>query len=306
MGREFSGFLHYNSQLGMVALEPCFDVAPYTRSEPRMRKDPWPQEREYKKVGFLLWSIWCINQPWIFENSEFYSVVDTTAFFKNLVPQKRFDTSVHSSTMLGLKSLVAALFAAACALPLVVAAPPPTRTFTVRAYASPSPIGVGLTGYYLVAKNGKFFIQQNPPSPKPTLYVTHIGEAYLVSRHACSTPLLCSPPQHILTQSVVSRSRPFAINPPLTTTQLDHGRPNLHRHRRRLARVLLILFLLASRRQHRQLPTPRHRQRRHLTRQRRPKHGATSPGELQLDRFRQPRLFCVQHHPPAFQVDQRE
>lgn len=102
--------------------------------------------------------------------------------------------------MFSLKSLIAGL-AVACALPLAGAVLPPTRTFTVRAYIWPFPVGSGLTGYYLQANNGNFYIQKNPPAPKSTLFVSRLGKAYTVSDGSiviCLTsPLLpYSSPRH--------------------------------------------------------------------------------------------------------------
>lgn len=77
----------------------------------------------------------------------------------------------------------AALLVGLAALPFTLAAPSPTptRPFVVRAYESPSPVGKGLSGYYLSAQKGSFYLTQAAPSPKPVLDVDHSGQAFLVS-----------------------------------------------------------------------------------------------------------------------------
>ena len=86
--------------------------------------------------------------------------------------------------MPGLKSIFsAALVIALAAVPFTSAAPQPTATrpFTVRAYQSPSPVGQGLSGYYLAVEKGAIYLTKTAPYPKPTLDVDHFGQASLVS-----------------------------------------------------------------------------------------------------------------------------
>lgn len=84
--------------------------------------------------------------------------------------------------MLGLKTMLSALVVTAFALPSTVASytPTPTRTFTVRAYQSPYPAGTGLSGYYLKAESGSFYLSEEVPKQKPVLSVDNYGQATLV------------------------------------------------------------------------------------------------------------------------------
>lgn len=78
--------------------------------------------------------------------------------------------------------LAAATFLAACTLALANSPEPtPTRPFTVRAYQSPYPIGQQLTGAYLSAEGGNFYLSQTAPASSPVLKVDQYGQAYLVS-----------------------------------------------------------------------------------------------------------------------------
>ena len=57
--------------------------------------------------------------------------------------------------------------------------PPPSRTFTVQAYESAQP-ETTLTGYYLNADDGVFYLTKDAPKTKPILSVDHEGKAFLV------------------------------------------------------------------------------------------------------------------------------
>lgn len=74
---------------------------------------------------------------------------------------------------------LALTFLAACAIPLALA-DSPTRTFVVRAYQSPYPIGQQLSGDYLSAKDGSFYVTKVEPAKKAQLNVDPYGKAYLV------------------------------------------------------------------------------------------------------------------------------
>lgn len=55
------------------------------------------------------------------------------------------------------------------------------RLFTVQAFESPDPSGVGLTAYYLGAtKSGTIYLSATAPSPATVLYVDSGTRAYLV------------------------------------------------------------------------------------------------------------------------------
>lgn len=70
-------------------------------------------------------------------------------------------------------------FLAACAIPLALA-DGPTRTFVARAYQSPYPIGQELSGAYLSANSGSFYVTKAEPAKKAQLNVDPFGKAYLV------------------------------------------------------------------------------------------------------------------------------
>lgn len=70
-------------------------------------------------------------------------------------------------------------FLAACAIPLALA-DNPTRTFVARAYQSPYPIGQQLSGAYLSAQSGSFYVTTAEPANKAQLNVDPYGKAYLV------------------------------------------------------------------------------------------------------------------------------
>lgn len=70
-------------------------------------------------------------------------------------------------------------FLAACTIPLALA-DSPTRTFVARAYQSPYPIGQQLSGDYLSAKDGSFYVTKAEPAKKAQLNVDPYGKAYLV------------------------------------------------------------------------------------------------------------------------------
>lgn len=74
-------------------------------------------------------------------------------------------------------------FLAACAIPLALA-DSPTRTFVARAYQSPYPIGQQLTGAYLFAQSGSFYVSKAEPAKKAQLNVDPYGKAYLVTNPA--------------------------------------------------------------------------------------------------------------------------
>lgn len=84
-------------------------------------------------------------------------------------------------------------FLAACAIPLALAASP-TRTFVARAYQSPYPIGQQLSGAYLSAQDGSFYVSTAEPKKKAELNVDPYGKAYLVRNLLNpSPPLLTNP-----------------------------------------------------------------------------------------------------------------
>ena len=104
-----------------------------------------------------------------------------------------------STLLLGLASL--SLIQAG---PLIsrASAPPPTRPFTVSAYASPYPIGQSITGYNLTARKGNLYLSpkangkhkiplpvqnysDNTSVQKAVLFVSGEGKAYLVGRFPC-------------------------------------------------------------------------------------------------------------------------
>lgn len=98
--------------------------------------------------------------------------------------------------MLGPKTMFSALVVTAFVLPFTFAydTPTPVRTFTVRAYQSPYPAGTGLSGYYLNAADGSFYLSEEAPKRKPVLSVDHYGQATLVvSLHAPSPFSFLSP-----------------------------------------------------------------------------------------------------------------
>lgn len=70
-------------------------------------------------------------------------------------------------------------FLAACAIPLALA-DNPTRTFNARAYQSPYPIGQQLSGAWLSADDGSFYVSKAEPAKKALLNVDSVGKAYLV------------------------------------------------------------------------------------------------------------------------------
>jgi len=86
--------------------------------------------------------------------------------------------------------LLAAVLVVAVPSPTKVSVPSPTRAFTVRAYESPFTVGQGLTGYYLTAYDGDFFIFKSAPSGgEVKLNVDVHGEASIVSGSLKGAPL---------------------------------------------------------------------------------------------------------------------
>lgn len=71
-------------------------------------------------------------------------------------------------------------FLAACAIPLALADGGPTRTFVARAYQSPYPIGQQLSGAYLFANSGNFYVSKAEPATKAKLSTDSGEKAYLV------------------------------------------------------------------------------------------------------------------------------
>lgn len=70
-------------------------------------------------------------------------------------------------------------FLAACVIPLALA-DSPTRTFVARAYQSPYPIGQQLSGDYVSADGGSFYVTKAVPAKKAQLSVDSSGKAFLV------------------------------------------------------------------------------------------------------------------------------
>ena len=79
----------------------------------------------------------------------------------------KLSNSILSALWLGL-----ATFSLTQAGPLAsrTDAPPPTRPFSVAAFQSPSPVGQGLTGYNLTARNGNFYLSPKHDGKPETLY----------------------------------------------------------------------------------------------------------------------------------------
>lgn len=85
-------------------------------------------------------------------------------------------------------------FLAACAIPLALA-DTPTRTFVARAYQSPYPIGQELSGAYLSAAGGSFYVTKAEPAKKAQLNVDSAGKAFLVRDLLPSFPFFSLTPQ---------------------------------------------------------------------------------------------------------------
>ena len=89
--------------------------------------------------------------------------------------QFKMKASISISFVLWL-SLANLLFTKAALLGSRASSPSPTRPFTVSAFESPGPIGQGITGYNLTARDGNLYL-----SPKPNgklgiaLPTAHIG-----------------------------------------------------------------------------------------------------------------------------------
>lgn len=94
--------------------------------------------------------------------------------------------------MLDLKIMLTVLVVTAFTIPLTFASyiPTPTRKFTVRSYESPYPAGTGLSGLYLYAESGSFYLNKDAPSSKPVLSVDNYGQATLVV--SCYPPISSS------------------------------------------------------------------------------------------------------------------
>lgn len=92
--------------------------------------------------------------------------------------------------MLGLKTVFTAFAVAAFTVPFTFASSTPTRTtrpFTVQAY-QPYTDGPGLTGYYLHARDGFFYLARQASNPQLVLSVDNYGLATLVVRLHPSSP----------------------------------------------------------------------------------------------------------------------
>ncbi|MCJ1264174.1 hypothetical protein MMC22_004045 [Lobaria immixta] len=88
--------------------------------------------------------------------------------------------------MLGLKTVFTAFAVAAFTVPFTFASSTPSRTtrpFTVQAY-QPYTDGPGLTGYYLHARDGFFYLARQASNPQLVLSVDNYGLATLVSSAA--------------------------------------------------------------------------------------------------------------------------
>ena len=79
-----------------------------------------------------------------------------------------------------LATLPFAFLASASTTPTSVKRQASSTQFTVRSYESPFPEGQGLTGYYLDARQGDFFLTKKAPSNPPVLSVNQENRGTLV------------------------------------------------------------------------------------------------------------------------------
>lgn len=105
------------------------------------------------------------------------AIIYSPKIFFNLKSQHLHYPSIPQQVKM-LKFL-ALTFLAACAIPLALA-DNPSRTIVARAYQSPYPIGQQLSGAYLYANGGSFYVSKAEPPKKARLNVNEIGKAYLV------------------------------------------------------------------------------------------------------------------------------